>query len=1342
MSMPVGPSSIPPATPPRTPRRKQSSASERTTGADDSVGSSAQRMNPASGGSNTPTPSKLRRKVTVEDSFENVVSVQRLVEYFVIVSCLPRKEVNPNRTRPTSPSTPASPRPRKPEVSREHGPILSSESGSADSSSMPNRMLSKKKGGKAIGKRDGSEKELRTSKSQDSHQDESREEIVPPPKPQGTWKRDEEYTEGNIHHPETNEYDELIFQPKITGRYPFADHPDNPLNPMVTQFCHPVGDVIVPTREYQMPRVHHFVLTNDKGRKIYGTCLTVFEEYVPPSDAPVRAHQIHDDSGERDIEVTMSEEDTTLYLPRCLCIMSIWPYMSAFREYLAQLYRLATSTNCMTVPLERYIMNICTEIPAPPPGAFEVQINILESVIRFWSPPANLPIAYVSIPYKVLFDCLDIDNILHLWYCLIMEQKVLLVSSQYSNLTVCAEILCSLLYPMKWSHLYVPILPRLLCPMLDAPGTSKFGVVEAINSAAIVAHCQLLIRCCLALFYVSRPVPYLCGVTRDNWLYVQQFVSDETIVVDLDRNNIMFGQNTPELPALPGKKWNKLRHSLEDFVGHLFWRARGLEEEYQHLRQDRISRTEFKTIARQRGETQWNEKLVQRDQAFNLQFTPDSKNLDYTFSEDEQHQWDRVQEAFLRFFVAVLKDYRRFLDTSGDISSQNTAPNASDWLQRTQQRSFHRDSFIRSQKSENVPFLQQLTMTQQFDDFITKRLYSPKMPDIIFFDQSIDAKLNRSRLKLQKVHTPFLQSAKAHKVLQKLKAVAPLEMETDEDGPYIYPSWPETLNPKLFGTPRPIPSMITAEFDRQAALISRLRATYSPAPMDALQLINFYGVDYDFSAEGMTFTLFFFVYSTVIGREWQAYQRKQRELDSQAMFGDKVCDEIEGETSRNGDGSADEKIEVEISDPDASVPGSYLGLCDGCPKVSTAIDDVLVYVTASPCSRGMGEGKTAHDMISEFTNTKLAYNNGRALSLVDDEQGFAEYEEAHDVAVAQLDLAFDALRTMALRGLLSDSDIFKSLMAACGRCGNTARAIELIQIMQRDGLVADREVLSCFITAFAHNEEPPSDPGSGSDFSKGRSSDAYSAFLKKNLPTAAPEGSLLPTESEDAESRNSDCVSVSSGSEVTVVPVQEKPNGGFLEWLLPRDKKDQPARRKFHRKRKQRGQSKPLPHRLLTQLVLGESLLEFLYPDLTIDTGCDSCPQCSSSMKESDIVSGWKPRAFQDFTTGCPNCGHRFVPRFTVSCSAPTFVGSQGVGTPLYCEFLSPWVLRKEIGHVIDENNGADLLIDPEWRRGTQVSSTLWWNLIVVFRHYELPFSFLLQGSFVNRLISPVPQDD
>lgn len=82
----------------------------------------------------------------------------------------------------------------------------------------------------------------------------------------------------------------------------------------------------------------------------------------------------------------------------------------------------------MTFPIEWYVQNSCSEIPAPPPGAFEVHLSILGTQIGFWVPPADQPIPYVSLPYSVLFDCLDIGNVMFAWYTLACERKELLVS--------------------------------------------------------------------------------------------------------------------------------------------------------------------------------------------------------------------------------------------------------------------------------------------------------------------------------------------------------------------------------------------------------------------------------------------------------------------------------------------------------------------------------------------------------------------------------------------------------------------------------------------------------------------------------------------------------------------------------------------------------------------------------------------------------------------------------------------------------------------------------------------------------------------------------------------------
>lgn len=78
-------------------------------------------------------------------------------------------------------------------------------------------------------------------------------------------------------------------------------------------------------------------------------------------------------------------------------------------------------------------------------------------------------------------------------------------------------------------------------------------------------------------------------------------------------------------------------------------------------------------------------------------------------------------------------------------------------------------------------------------------------------------------------------------------------------------------------------------------------------------------------------------------------------------------------------------------------------------------------------------------------------------------------------------------------------------------------------------------------------------------------------------------------------------------------------------------------------------------------------------------------------------------------------------------------------GTPLICERLSPWVLEKELKTKLRDADGLDDLLDPLWREKEAKNAVLWWNLILAFMRYRLPFTFLLQGSFQKRLISPKP---
>lgn len=47
--------------------------------------------------------------------------------------------------------------------------------------------------------------------------------------------------------------------------------------------------------------------------------------------------------------------------------------------------------------------------------------------------------------------------------------QILFHSSQLSLLTAAAEVSCALMYPLQWPHVYIPVLPRGLVQVLQAP---------------------------------------------------------------------------------------------------------------------------------------------------------------------------------------------------------------------------------------------------------------------------------------------------------------------------------------------------------------------------------------------------------------------------------------------------------------------------------------------------------------------------------------------------------------------------------------------------------------------------------------------------------------------------------------------------------------------------------------------------------------------------------------------------------------------------------------------------------------------------------------------------------
>lgn len=136
---------------------------------------------------------------------------------------------------------------------------------------------------------------------------------------------------------------------------------------------------------------------------------------------------------------------------------------------------------------------------------------------------AKQAVPQVDFSLEDLFDCLSLTHVLRLAAFVLLEKKIVLVSSSYSVLLAVGEALKTLIYPLTWSHIYVPVLPLALKECL---------------------HC---------------PTPFIFGLHRS---YVRKSdlprPSEDLVIVNLDRDSLTGGGDVVLPPALGSSLRDKL----------------------------------------------------------------------------------------------------------------------------------------------------------------------------------------------------------------------------------------------------------------------------------------------------------------------------------------------------------------------------------------------------------------------------------------------------------------------------------------------------------------------------------------------------------------------------------------------------------------------------------------------------------------------------------------------------------------------------------------------------------------------------------------------------------------
>lgn len=107
----------------------------------------------------------------------------------------------------------------------------------------------------------------------------------------------------------------------------------------------------------------------------------------------------------------------------------------------------------------------------------------------------DLPL--LDYPLRELFSFLHIDDFLLAFACILMEFRTLIISQDNYKLMMVGETLTSLLLPLKWCNVYVPILPPVYgATYLDAPTSYIMGINTQVTELPDnLNHVQCRIYC-------------------------------------------------------------------------------------------------------------------------------------------------------------------------------------------------------------------------------------------------------------------------------------------------------------------------------------------------------------------------------------------------------------------------------------------------------------------------------------------------------------------------------------------------------------------------------------------------------------------------------------------------------------------------------------------------------------------------------------------------------------------------------------------------------------------------------------------------------------------------------
>ena len=280
--------------------------------------------------------------------------------------------------------------------------------------------------------------------------------------------------------------------PQIITKFPKTDKKHIMIENSIIQQIFPLGFQAIESETKPENQFYSVILDNQLYSATYTNkfiaCLLIYENvkeyqmlYEKFRETDILFKAVRSYSQKVETKPTVNNKYQNYYIPKCLCLVSVYPAFNRFQQILNSIYNLVMSNQYNNLYIDRIIEKMVLEIPKLPHGLKKIYLNLPNNnTIDLTEKKVN-ELPYVNINLPKFFDSLDFVNILDIFRYLLFETKLLFFSSKLYDLTNSIMSILSLILPFKYQFQIVSVLPKNLYHFIETISPYIFGINESYD---------------------------------------------------------------------------------------------------------------------------------------------------------------------------------------------------------------------------------------------------------------------------------------------------------------------------------------------------------------------------------------------------------------------------------------------------------------------------------------------------------------------------------------------------------------------------------------------------------------------------------------------------------------------------------------------------------------------------------------------------------------------------------------------------------------------------------------------------------------------------------------------